>query len=254
MAADHATSTGRHRSSAGWLDAHFELARPEYEEGLRWVGVRPGWRVLDAGCGGGGFLPLLCGQVGPAGLVTALDLAPENITRVEDRARVESGLTNLQARVGSILDLPLPDDGFDCVWTANVFQYLTDAEIARALAEFQRVLKPGGVVALKDYDASLLGLHPMDSTMFARWSLARRADSAARGIAGAFCGLTLTLPTRLRCAGLLDVRRRTWLVERTAPLAPLRAGWAALMGRGCGIARPAGRGHRGLAGIMRAAE
>jgi 2-polyprenyl-3-methyl-5-hydroxy-6-metoxy-1,4-benzoquinol methylase len=61
------TSTGHAQSSADWLDLHFEDCRPEYEAMLRSVGIAPGWRVLDAGCGGGAFLPLLAELVGPGG-------------------------------------------------------------------------------------------------------------------------------------------------------------------------------------------
>jgi arsenite methyltransferase len=46
---------------------------------IRSVGIKPGWRVLDAGCGGGSFLPLLAELVGKDGNVSALDPAPENI-------------------------------------------------------------------------------------------------------------------------------------------------------------------------------
>ncbi len=55
--APHTTSTGIASSTADWLDDHFELARPEYEAQLRAVGIRPGWRVLDAGCGGAASCP-----------------------------------------------------------------------------------------------------------------------------------------------------------------------------------------------------
>ena len=77
------TSTGHAASDAPWLDAHFESARAEYEEALRFVGIKPGWTVLDAGCGSGGYVPLICELVGSTGRVTALDLAPENIAQVE---------------------------------------------------------------------------------------------------------------------------------------------------------------------------
>jgi arsenite methyltransferase len=43
------TSTGHVGSDAPWLDAHFEAARAEYEDALRFVGIEPGWTVLDAG-------------------------------------------------------------------------------------------------------------------------------------------------------------------------------------------------------------
>jgi arsenite methyltransferase len=77
-----------HDLSAGQLlDTHFESARPEYEAALRQVGIRTGDAVLDAGCGNGGFLSVLCELVGPGESVTALDRAPENVASVEEAIR-----------------------------------------------------------------------------------------------------------------------------------------------------------------------
>ena len=53
------TSTGHALGDASWLDAHFESARAEYEDAVRFVGILPGWTVLDAGCGSGGYVPLI---------------------------------------------------------------------------------------------------------------------------------------------------------------------------------------------------
>jgi arsenite methyltransferase len=74
------TTKGHYLSEALWLDAHYEVARNEYEEALRSVGVQPGWKVLDAGCGAGGFLPLMCELVGSAGVVTALEQFPLDVS------------------------------------------------------------------------------------------------------------------------------------------------------------------------------
>ena len=65
MTGANVTSTGHDLSAARWLDTHFESARPEYEAALRQVGMKTGGAVLDAGCGNGGFLPILCELVGP---------------------------------------------------------------------------------------------------------------------------------------------------------------------------------------------
>src|ERR1700684_2078898 len=83
MTAANVTSKGHDLSAGQWLDTHFESARPEYEASLRPVGIRAGDAVLAAGCGNGGFLPLLCELVGPDGSVMALDLAPENVASIE---------------------------------------------------------------------------------------------------------------------------------------------------------------------------
>jgi len=103
------TSTGHAVSDAPWLDVHFESARAEYEEALRFVGIEPGWTVLDAGCGSGGYVPLICKDVGSTGRVAALDLAPENIAHVERLLRDGRFSAPVDLRVGSVLDLPFAD-------------------------------------------------------------------------------------------------------------------------------------------------
>src|SRR5262249_53065261 len=82
----HAASTGFIGTEAGFLDLHFDACRPEYEAMLRSVGIQPGWRILDAGCGGGSFLPLLAELVGARGAIAALDMADDSITAVQARA------------------------------------------------------------------------------------------------------------------------------------------------------------------------
>lgn len=47
------TSTGHELSESSYLDSHFETMKPEYETMIRSVGIQSGWKVLDAGCGGG---------------------------------------------------------------------------------------------------------------------------------------------------------------------------------------------------------
>jgi arsenite methyltransferase len=212
------TSAGHARSEASWLDLHFQAARAEYEDSLRHVGVQPDWTVLDAGCGGGSFVPLMCELVGSRGTVVALDLAPENIAHVEALARDGSCPANLQTRVGSVLSLPFDNATFDCVWSANVMQYLTETEFDRAVAECKRVLKPGAILAIKDFDATIMQFVPMDPAMCSRFNAARHAKSAETGVLGATCGTSI--PSRLRRAGLTDIRRKGWLVERWAPVAP----------------------------------
>jgi len=212
------TSTGHALSDAPWLDAHFESARAEYEDALRFVGILSGWAVLDAGCGPGGYVPLICEHVGSTGRVAALDLAPENIAHVERLVREGRCAAPVEARIGSVLDLPFADATFDCVWCANVLQYLTGAEFTRVLGEFRRVTKPGGIVAVKDFDATILQVLPLDPSIQARLIAARRAKAAETGSLDIWCGPFLG--PFFRQAGLNDLMRKSWLVERWAPPPP----------------------------------
>src|SRR3954466_13419170 len=137
----HASSTGQAWTGSGWLALHFEVSRPAYEAQLRAVGLQPGWHVLDAACGSGSFLPWLAELVGPDGRLAALDLAPDNVATTEGRLAGWRLRCPVAARVGTVLALPYPGASFDAVWCANAAQYLTNDELALALAEFRRVVR-----------------------------------------------------------------------------------------------------------------
>ena len=214
MTGANVTSTGHDLSAGQWLDTHFESARPEYEAALRQVGIRAGDTVLDAGCGNGGFLSMLCELVGPEGSITALDLAPENVASVEAAIRAGVLPSTVLPRVGNVLALPFPDSVFDQIWCANVAQYLTVAEFGRMASEFRRVAKPGASIAIKEFDSTIMQLHPLANDRLARlWE--ERRKRAARDLIGPWGGTSI--PTLLREAGLEQVSAKGWLVERWAP-------------------------------------
>jgi ubiquinone/menaquinone biosynthesis C-methylase UbiE len=219
----HTASTGLGFSTGNVVDAHFAACAGAYRTALDLAGLHRGWHVLDAGCGSGTFLPLLAERVGPQGRLSAVDLAPENAALARRRARRElpgdGSAPPVDVRTGDVLDLPYPDGTFDAVWCANTVQYLDDGELPRALAEFRRVVRPGGVVAVKDLDAALLTLRPGDPfqlTDFFRH--AARVPGYAHQLLR-----TRDLHLWLRRAGLTGVRQETLLIEHYAPLTPAAA-------------------------------
>ena len=221
LTVDHASwgftsSTGLSFTEATIVDAHFEACRPTYLELLDRVGLRRGWRVLDAGCGSGSFLPRLADLVGPEGEVTGIDLAGENV----ELAAARSTVCPLRTDQGDLRRLPYPDASFDAVWCANAVQYLDDDDLRRALGEVRRVVRPGGVVAVKDLDASLVTVRPGDPFLFTDFF--RRAG-AAPGYAQHLMRAR-DLYRSLTEAGLVGVRQQTVLSEHFAPLSP--AEWA----------------------------
>ena len=231
----HASSTGQALSGAGWLDTHFEACRPEYEAMLSSVGIEPGWHVLDAGCGSGGYLPLLAGTVGPSGQVHAVDLAPDNVAIVQERLAASRALPcPVEIRVGDFAALPYPDDRFDALWCANVTQYLGDEELEGVLEELRRVVRPGGVVAVKDVDVTLTRLYPADPFLVVHLCEASlRADPEDGHARGSLRGRELR--RWLERSGLTHVRQRTSMIERWAPLRPVErrffADWLAHLAR-----------------------
>ena len=213
----HATSQGHVHSDVAHLDRHYAMCQPEYEFMLESVGLLPGWHVLDAGCGVGSFQPLMSHILGQKGRISALDLAPENVEIAESRAEAGQLQCPLEARVGSVSKLPYPNDSFNAVWCAAVTQYLTDEELEVTLSEFRRVTRPGGIVAIKDWDVPSSNFRPLGPRLM--WHIYEALFQAGDTW---FCQLfrNFELPTWLGRAGFVDIGVKTTLIERFQPLKP----------------------------------
>lgn len=164
----NANSLGHQLSHAAQLDGHFLKCQVEYEAMVRAVGIQPGWHVLDAGCGTGVFLPLLADLVGPTGKVTAIDVAPENRQSAQalvDTLQIDG---DIRIQAGNVTGLPFADNTFDAIWCANVSQYLTDEQFTNTLQEMRRVVKPSGLVAIKEFDATTWQFLPADPKLMIR--------------------------------------------------------------------------------------
>jgi ubiquinone/menaquinone biosynthesis C-methylase UbiE len=205
-------STGLDFTATTIVDAHFQACRPTYGLLLRQARIPRGSHVLDAGCGPGSFLPLLAEQAGPRGRVSAVDLTAEHVTTARHRM-TRAGLPCDVVR-GDILRLPYPDSRFDAVWCANTVQYLSDSELRQALSELRRVVRPGGLIAIKEIDVSVVTARPGDPYLFPDFF---RLAGASPGY-GAQLLRARDLYRWLGEAGLSGVRQRTVLSEHHGPL------------------------------------
>jgi SAM-dependent methyltransferase len=115
-------------------------------------------RLLDAGCGPGSITLGLAAAVAP-GLVSGVDVDASALDAARKSAR-EAACENAEFREASVFALPFESATFDAVFCHAVLQHLP--EPAAALAEFARVLRPGGVIGLADadYDGSLIWPRP----------------------------------------------------------------------------------------------
>ncbi|MGM4913189.1 class I SAM-dependent methyltransferase [Rhizobium sp. 768_B6_N1_8] len=212
---EHITSTGHKLSGGGHLDVHYMALKDEYDATLRAVGIRPGWSVLDAGAGNGVFLPLMAELLGVEGHIEACDLARENLEAIEGLVASQRFACPISARIGNILALPYETGTFDAVWSANVVQYLNDEELTQAIAEFCRVVKPGGLVAVKEVDISVWQYQPQDPKLI--WRLLDALSDDVQ-MSGAMRGTRVS--AWFRAAGLENVSAVTTLAERRQPLRP----------------------------------
>ena len=118
--------------------------RHEYRESLllEWVkkDLKKGSVVLDAGCGSGSLLFKLA-EMGYR--VCGLELSEEYIKSIDQKVR-SMGIDNvLDVRRGSIENIPYRSNLFDLIVSGEVLEHVADD--MRAIREFFRVLKPGGL-------------------------------------------------------------------------------------------------------------
>jgi tellurite methyltransferase len=107
--------------------------------------IRPGMRVLDAGCGGGRNLVYLLREGFD---VHAVDEDPQAITYVREMAgTLAPALPPTQIRLDAVEHMSLPDDWFDVVISNAVLHFARDDGHFEAMVrEMWRVLKPGGML------------------------------------------------------------------------------------------------------------
>lgn len=124
--------------------------------------LEPGMRVADLGTGSGYFAIEIAKAVQEGGVVTAVDILDSALETVRDRAYL-SGLKNIQlvrANLEVVGSTFLADESQDFVLLANVlFQNDQKTEIIK---EAKRVLRPGGKLAVVDWEKGVGGFGPPD--------------------------------------------------------------------------------------------
>lgn len=158
------------------------------------LGVNPGHRVLDVGCGPGFVIAELVDQVGATGSVVGVDRSPQMLAAASRRCGRHQ---NVALREADAAALPVDDATFDRALCVQVLEYVPD--VAAALAELHRVVRPGGRVVVWDVDWSTVSWHCLDSARMQRVLQAWDEHLAHPG-------LPRTLTAQLRSAGFDDVQ------------------------------------------------
>jgi SAM-dependent methyltransferase len=126
--------------------------------------LSPGLSLLDVGCGPGTITADLARLVAP-GQVVGLDASAEVVAQAEAQA-ADGGSTDLRFEVGDLFALHYADATFDVVHAHQVLQHLSDP--GAALIELRRVLRPAGVLAVRDSDYGAFAWAPADPALD-RW-------------------------------------------------------------------------------------
>lgn len=156
--------------------------------------LNPGEVVLDLGAGGGFDCFVAGPKVGATGRVIGVDMTPDMVTKARRNIASyteQTGLNNVEFRLGEIENLPVADASVDVVISNCVLNLSPDKP--QAWREIARVLKPGGRVAVSD----LALLRPLPESV--------RQDVEA--LVGCIAGAALVEETRKQAnaAGLIDL-------------------------------------------------
>jgi SAM-dependent methyltransferase len=188
------------------------FAESELRQAIASLELRPGMRVLDAGCGTGEALAWLLSEVEPNGTVVGVDLSAAHVAAAR-RGRSPT-IRVLQA---DLLEMPLAAGSFDAIWCVNVINHLRDPLLG--VQRLAALLVPDGRLAV--------GQSSFLPDMYFAWDsrLERLTNEAVRAYyRDRYClderdlAGTRSLVGLLRRAGLHRVRARTYIIERTAPL------------------------------------
>ncbi|MCL4517750.1 MAG: methyltransferase domain-containing protein [Thaumarchaeota archaeon] len=142
-------------SWARFYDSVMRLWFLGQDEGIRkmtleLIGLHPGDKVLDLGCGTGSLTLLAKSSVGAEGEVHAIDADPVMISLSRHKAS-KAGL-NVSFQKGLIEDIPFLPGSFDVVFSSLTLHHLPDDLKHQGATEILRVLRPGGRFLAVDFE------------------------------------------------------------------------------------------------------
>ena len=181
------------------LLAQAAIYEPETNWLLDQIGVGPGWRAVDIGCGPIGILNLLSQRVGTRGSVVGLERESRFVAMAHAEI-AKRGLNNVTIVEADALNTGLEKNAFDLVHERLVMVNVSDREAL--LSEMLTLVRPGGTVVLSDIDnVSWLCQPPHPS-----WGILLNAFHTVFHAGGGDGFIGRRLPIMLRAAGIQNVQ------------------------------------------------
>lgn len=124
------------------------------KEVVKALGLKPGDSIADVGAGTGFYAKLFAEAVGPKGKVYAVDIAKPFLKHIADDAK-KAGLTQIETIEGSQHSINLPARSVGLVFMSDVYHHFEHHQ--EVLASIHRALRPGGVLAIIEFDKQKAG-------------------------------------------------------------------------------------------------
>ena len=160
--------------------------------------LKPGLRVLDLGCGPGTLSIGLAAAIAP-GELYGVDMEPSQVDLARSIAEA-GGYDNTTFQVGDVTELSFDDDSFDVVHGHSILAHVPDTQAV--LVEAKRVLKPGGLVSIREWILEGSFLAPDFEIIGDAWSTLAELITADDG----HPNIGRDLKRHLLEAGFTDVR------------------------------------------------
>jgi len=198
------------------LERMNRFQEPEVHTLIADLGLPEGSRGLDVGCGVGLYALWLAEAVGARGSVVGIEPSAERVEAARELAGHVLSPPRLEFREGDATKLDVADATVDWVWCGDVLHHVQDT--AGALAEFARVVRPGGRVVIKESQLLHGLLLPGHPALERRLRQAETDFSRHEGGEYSFEARRQRTLASVRAAGLAVEGFRTYVLERRAPL------------------------------------
>ena len=137
-----------HWRGAEWLIRNRREREERCSLMLANLDVKRGMTICDMGCGNGFHTLKLAQMVGPMGKVLGVDIQPEMLQMLRQRAN-EAGVSNVKPILGTLVDPQLPANEVDLILCVDVYHEFTHPE--QMLAAMRKSLTPEGLVVLVEF-------------------------------------------------------------------------------------------------------
>jgi cyclopropane fatty-acyl-phospholipid synthase-like methyltransferase len=139
-----------HYTGAEWLTRDNREQEERCSLMLANLGVKRGMNICDMGCGNGFYALQLAKMVGNEGKVYGVDIQPEMLVFLQQRAAAEN-VTNIEPILGTFTDPKLPQGKIDLILLVDVYHEFSNPE--PMLAAMREALAPDGLCALVEFRA-----------------------------------------------------------------------------------------------------